>query len=136
MKENMKVHKTLTNMRNNKRSELENCNSFFRTLYKTLNYNLKDKEKSIKITIATKKTQQNQSIKRDSWLHQKYKRRTVKRWHLYRWMNISCYQEKRHYCIYEMFYVNLMVTTQQISRAETQNIKRRLNKLPWKNTKL
>ena len=67
MKENMKVHKTLTNMRNNKRSELENCNSFFRTLYKTLNYNLKDKEKSIKITIATKKTQQNQSIKRDSW---------------------------------------------------------------------
>ena len=43
---------------------------------------------------------------------------------LHRQMEIRCYQQKKDYLIYEIFYTNLMVTTKQKIRAESQNIKK------------
>lgn len=41
-----------------------------------------------------------------------------------RWVKIRGNQKKKGYSIYEIFYKNLMVTTKQKSKAETQNIKK------------
>ena len=43
-------------------------------------------------------------------------------------MKIRCYQQKKDYFVYEIFYTNLMVTMKHKSRAETQNIKKRKQK--------
>ena len=52
-------------------------------------------------------------------------------------MKAECYQQKKDYFIYEMFYIILMATIKQKSRAEAQNIKwGRLSKSPWKTTNL
>ena len=42
----------------------------------------------------------------------------------YRQMKINCYQQKKDCFIYEMFYVNLMVTGKQKSRAEHKSLKK------------
>ena len=43
-------------------------------------------------------------------------------------MKIRGYQQKKDYFVYEIFYINLMVTMKHKSRAETQNIKKRKQK--------
>lgn len=49
----------------------------------------------------------------------------------------SCYQQKRGYFIYEIFYANLIITTKQTSRTKTQNTRKgKLNKSLYKTTKL
>ena len=50
-------------------------------------------------------------------------------------MEVRSYQ-KKNCLIYEIFYINLMVTTKQTIRAESQIIKRKLRKPSQKTTKL